>query len=50
MESKLFGYETHDILDKNLSNVLNISDKFTYELCRSSIPNLPLFGSDKHLN
>jgi|HubBroStandDraft_3_1064219.scaffolds.fasta_scaffold33170_2 hypothetical protein len=42
-ESLLSDYELHTITN-NLSNVMNISDKFIYELCRTSDPTLPIYA------
>jgi hypothetical protein len=48
-ENQLSNFESQTITN-NLINVINISDKFVYELCRSSDLTLPLYGSEKHLN
>jgi hypothetical protein len=48
-ENQLSNFESHTITN-NLSNIMNISDKFIYELCRSSDSTLPIYASEKHLN
>jgi hypothetical protein len=50
LESRLYGYESYDFINNNLSNVVDISNKFVYELCRVNDDSLSIFGSDKHLN